>query len=120
MIEILADLPPGIVGVRASGKVTAEDYESVLIPAVESAVQEHGKVRVLYIMDAAVTDFSLGAMWDDARVGFQHLQDFEKVAVVPDSILVKGTLQALHFLMPRLLRVFAMDHESQAREWIVA
>ena len=34
MIRILEDLPKNVLGVEASGKVTDDDYEQVLIPAL--------------------------------------------------------------------------------------
>ena len=37
MLTLIADLPQGVVGVEAHGKVTAHDYEEVQIPAVEAA-----------------------------------------------------------------------------------
>ena len=37
MLSLIEDLPAGVVGIEAGGKVTAEDYEQVLIPAVEAA-----------------------------------------------------------------------------------
>jgi hypothetical protein len=35
MIEIMTGFPDGVPGFDATGKVTAEDYETVLVPAVE-------------------------------------------------------------------------------------
>jgi len=40
MIEIISELPENVLGVRAKGRVTAGDYEQVLIPAVEAACAE--------------------------------------------------------------------------------
>ena len=36
MIEVLEDMPEGVVGVEAVGEVTANDYETVLIPTFET------------------------------------------------------------------------------------
>jgi hypothetical protein len=36
VLRLIEDLPEGIVGVEARGTVTAEDYERVLVPAVEA------------------------------------------------------------------------------------
>lgn len=66
MIELLPGLPDPIVGLLASGQMTAQDYESVVIPAIESKLQAHGAVRVLYQLGPAFTGFTAGAMWDDA------------------------------------------------------
>ena len=37
MLTILDDMPPGVLGVQASGKLTAEDYTQVLGPAIAAA-----------------------------------------------------------------------------------
>lgn len=41
MLTLIDDLPDGVVGVEAHGKVTAEDYENVL-----EAARRDGKVRL--------------------------------------------------------------------------
>ena len=118
MIEILPHLPGKIVGIRASGTVTAGDYETVLIPTIEESIRKHGPVCLLYVMDCSIKDFSLGAMWDDTKLGYQHLQDFERIAIVTDDHLVRGMLHALQFAMPKFLRVFPADEEDAAIEWL--
>lgn len=50
MIELIEGLGDRVVGARAIGKVTADDYESTLIPAVETALAIDGKTRILYIL----------------------------------------------------------------------
>jgi len=39
-----------VVGACAVGRVTADDYESTLIPAVETALAIDGKTRILYVV----------------------------------------------------------------------
>ena len=50
MLTLIEDLPQDVVGVEAHGKVTAEDYERVLVPAVDAARARAGGggVRLLY------------------------------------------------------------------------
>ncbi len=74
MIERIPDLPDNVIGFVASGQVTAGDYESVVIPAIESALKTQGNVRTLYQLGPAFTEFSAGAMWDDMKLGMAHLK----------------------------------------------
>ena len=37
MLQLMPDLPDRVLGVVASGEVSASDYETVLVPAVEAA-----------------------------------------------------------------------------------
>ena len=76
MIEITETTPEGIMEIRATGRVTEQDYESVLIPAVEKALAGEGKVRLLYQVGPGFEGYSAGAMWADARLGMRHWSGF--------------------------------------------
>jgi hypothetical protein len=39
MIKELTDLPAGVIGFETSGKLQAEDYRDVLLPALERAAK---------------------------------------------------------------------------------
>ena len=120
MIEILQNLPGKMVGIRALAPVTADDYETILIPAIEEALKKGGPIRLLYVMKCSITDFSLGAMWDDTKLGYQHLQDFARIAVVTDDHLMRGMVHAIQFAMPKFLRVFPIGEQEAAIEWLGA
>jgi hypothetical protein len=40
-------MPTGVVGLEAVDDVEKEDYENVIVPAVNAAIAEHGKVRLV-------------------------------------------------------------------------
>jgi len=72
MIEQIPNLPAGTLGFRATGTVTAADYESVLVPDIEAAFAVNRKLRLLYHVAPGFESFQAGAMWDDAKLGFRH------------------------------------------------
>jgi hypothetical protein len=39
------ELPDNVLGVSAEGQISGADYETVLIPAVESKLKSHDKIR---------------------------------------------------------------------------
>ena len=45
MIEKIADLPDNVLGFSAKGKLTMNDYETIIIPAVEDLFSRKKKVR---------------------------------------------------------------------------
>ena len=47
MITQMTDLPDGVLGFEASGKVTGDDYSEVLVPAVEAALKTDAAIAVL-------------------------------------------------------------------------
>lgn len=120
MIEIIPDLPDNVLGFTAKGEVTAEDYESVLIPAVETKLKQHDKIRLLYHIGPDFTGFSAHAMWDDAKVGLHHMTAWEKIALVTDVKWMRGSVKIFGFAMHGHLKVFSNNQLSEAKEWLKA
>lgn len=73
MIEKIPDLPDNILGFTAKGKISANDYESVIIPEVERLFSRKRKVRFLYHLAEDVKEFEAAAMWDDTKLGLKQL-----------------------------------------------
>lgn len=118
MMTLLSDLPENVIGVVASGEVTADDYESVLMPAVESRLGAHPGLRVLYQLGPDFTGFSSGAMWDDLKLGVSHWRAWEKIAVVTDLDWADHATRFLQFMMPCPVKVFGNGDMAGARAWV--
>ncbi len=118
MIEVMTDLPERVLGLKASGEVTAEDYRTVLVPAVEKQLTRHKKVRLLYVLGDEFKGYSGGAAWEDAKVGMKHLTSFERIAVVTDVDWIEKMVRAFGFALPGEVRVFDDDDLENARQWI--
>lgn len=110
MIEVMTDLPDRVLGLNASGEVTADDYKTVLVPAIEEKLTKHKKVRLLYVFGDEFTGYSGGAAWEDAKVGMKHLTSFERVAVVTDVDWSR--------FVDAEVRAFPVDGRDQALLWV--
>jgi hypothetical protein len=104
--------------IKASGEVTAADYETVLIPAAEKILKEHDKLRMIYELGPDMTGFSAGAMWEDAKVGMDHLTQFEKLAVISDHPWIVNMVKVFAFMIPCPVKVFSVAEATEARSWI--
>lgn len=116
MIKQLENLPDGVVGLRASGEVTADDYRDVMVPVLDEALAKGG-VRLLYVIDEHTT-FSAGAMFADAKLGFGHLKGWERLAVVSDADWLENTVKAFGWMMPGEVKVFDDDDLDDATDWL--
>jgi len=118
MIKIIQGMPDNTLGFEASGKVTGNDYETVLIPAVEEKLKAFPKVRLLYHLGSDFTGYDMEAMWDDAKIGFKHMKAWERIAVVTDTEWIVKAVHAFGFTMPGRVRVFKNDELSDAKKWL--
>jgi hypothetical protein len=120
MLEKISDLPDSVLGFRASGELTSDDYRDVLIPAVEEALHSRDKLRLLYLLDDDVTGFSAGAAWQDTRVGMEHVTRWEKIAVVTDKEWLRHSVNIFGYLIPGEIKAFPAAAEGEARAWVAS
>lgn len=123
MLEIIEGLPDNALGFTAKGDVSAEDYETVLIPAVEERLKRQDKIRLLYHLGEEFKRFEAGAMWDDAKVGLAHITDWEKIAIVTDVNWIQQAGKIFGFAIETMsvkgdVKVFHNSELEQAKEWI--
>jgi hypothetical protein len=120
MIERIPGLPDDVLGFTAKGTVTAKDYESVIIPAVEALFSRRSKVRFLYHLGAEFSGFEAAAVWDDTKLGLKHLGGWEKMAVVSDVEWIRAAIKVFGLAIPGHVRVFHDRELSDAMRWIAA
>ncbi|MEO8215568.1 MAG: STAS/SEC14 domain-containing protein [Acidobacteriota bacterium] len=120
MITLLPNLPENTIGISASGRVSGADYEAVLIPAVETALEKHKKLRLIYELSDDFTGFTAGAMWDDMKLGMAHLTAWERVAVVTDVSWIANAANMFRFVMPCPVKIFPLKDRAEAEAWIAA
>lgn len=118
MIEKIPDLPDNVLGFTAKGRVTANDYESTIIPAVEELFSRHERVRFLYHLGKDVTGFEAAAMWDDTRLGLKHLTGWERMAIVSDIEWIRAAIKIFGLVIPGQVRVFHNNELAEATRWI--
>ena len=116
MIQPLHGLPDGVIGLRASDEVTADDYRDVMVPVLEAALARGG-VRLLYVLDEH-TKFSPGALFADARFGAGHLKGWERLAVVSDADWLENMIKGFGWMMPGEVKVFDDDEIDEATAWL--
>jgi hypothetical protein len=118
VIELLQDLPPGVIGFRAVGTVTAADYREVLDPAIDAALAATGRLDFVIVIDEEFDHYSLGAMLEDAKLLRRPLSAWDRAAFVTDRDLLTGLAVAFGGLVPGEFRVFPPARRDEAIAWV--
>ena len=114
MLKIMPESQGKIIGLRATRKLTDQDYKEVLIPGLEALISKHGKIRLLCFMDEEFAGLEPGAIWDDAKFFFPHKDDFEKMAIVGGPKWVELTMKLFAPLIEGDVKTFSDDHLQEA------
>jgi SpoIIAA-like len=122
MIERIDNVPAGVIGVRASGKLTKDDYRDGLEPALKEAT-DSGEARVLFVLP----DFDglePGAWIEDVKTGLkveiENRSAWKKLAVVTGVDWIAKAMRLFAWAMPGELGVYEMDQLDQAKSWVAA
>ena len=117
MIEQIDNAPAGVIGFRPVGKVEAADYETVLRPAIEAAVADGGRIRIVFELGPEFDGYSVGAAWEDMKLWGPHLTKWERCAVVTDHRLIADAIAVFKVVMPGDVKVFPAGALDEALQW---
>ncbi len=120
MIERIDEMPPGTIGLRASGKLTRDDYQRVLEPALREGIGT-GELRLLF----ALTDFhglEAAAVPEDLKTGlsawFGHHSAWKRFALVTDVEWVAKSMHMFAWMTPGDVMICGLDQLEDAKAWV--
>jgi SpoIIAA-like len=118
MIEFLPRSHRHVVGIKIGGKLTATDYEQILIPKLNDLLAQYRAINVLFVMDETFSGWTLDAAWDDAAYALKHRANFGRIAVVGGPAWVRWCMAASAFLMVGEMRAFPAEQLEAAWRWV--
>jgi hypothetical protein len=118
MFEILSGFPDDVLAVSAKGTITAEDYEKTMVPAVEARMKTHRPLKVFFHLGPDFEGMKMGAMVEDARLGFAHWRDWGRIAVVTDAAGIRDLAGLFRMFLRDPVKVYFNADYDKARAWI--
>ena len=73
------------LSLKATGKLTHQDYE-IITPLIDSALASVSEPNVNVFIDGSELEgWELRAAWDDFKLGLNHGNEFNKIAIFGDK-----------------------------------
>lgn len=120
MLQVINDLPKDVVGFRATGTVTSDDYEKILIPEVDKLADRQDKLNYLFVLDTDLSNVQPGAWLDDVKVSLKHFSKWNKIAIVTDKPGLNKVVETVDTLMHGETRTFTSSQLDEAKAWLAA
>jgi len=118
MITEINNLPANMVGFRATGEVTENDFDNTVIPKVKELVSATDTLNYMLVLDTSVKNFTAGAWFKDAVMGIKKLTKWNRAAIVSDVQGVKIFTDIFSVLMPGEFKVFEHKDQQLAVDWV--
>ena len=116
VIERIEGLPDGVIGLRAIGQFTIDDYTTIIEPEVERIDASHGDLRLVLHLGDEFTGFGEGA-WGDLTDEIRHTH-FHRGAVVTDDGAIRTGLNLMKWVLHGHVRTFQNDEYDNAVHWV--
>ena len=120
MIERISEMPPGTLGFKAAGEITADELHGAALEPIREIVDDGGKLRVLTVVDHLNEDPR--AVWEslkaDLEFGFVKRDHWERTAVVTDVGWAKRLSKMFSWAAPGEFKVFDEDDLEDAKTWL--
>lgn len=121
MVEQIDDMPDGTIGFRAEGDLTGDDYRQILVPPLRAAIDNGEKIRMLVVIGKDFRETPSGLLEDikaGGELGLGHLSSWERTAIVTDQKWVKKGLRLFGWMVPGEVKLFSLEKEATARDWL--
>jgi hypothetical protein len=117
MITIIPEAPENVAAFSATGDVTKEDFENLVIPHVKEKVDQFGELNYLLYLDTDLDNFTMGAWLEDAFLGLKNLTKWNRTAIVTDKEAVQNFTDIFSVLMPGEFKSFPKENLYNALYW---
>lgn len=105
-----------VITVHVTGKLSRSDYQR-FVPEIERAIRDHGRVRLLVVMDD-FAGWDMGALWEDIKFDAKHFNDVERVAMVGEKRWQEGMSTFCKPFTTAEVRYFERGELPDAHLWI--
>ena len=119
MFEILPESTDTCIGFKISGKVNAEDYDT-LLPELDEAIAAHGKINLLVVMENFEGWDGMQAAKADYQFGKHQYRQVEKAAFVSDKKWLEWSIKIMDpFTRRTKEKNFEPDQIDEAWAWVL-
>ena len=118
MVELLTGFPPHVAAYKASGAISKEEYEQMVMSRVDEVAEQYGKINFLVLLETSMTSYSIGAFLEYVQISFRHFSRWERMAIVTDETWLRKAYDLLSHLVHGSIKTYELKDVAEARAWV--
>lgn len=118
MIYQIIDLPPKMIGFKASWDITRRDFEEVVIPCARKHVEKMGQSNYMLVLNSSIHNYSFCSWFKDVLLNLKSITRWNRAAIVTDSKVLTFFIQLVSAFIPGDLRAYTHEDIGQAISWL--
>jgi len=117
MFSIIPINADHVIGIKAEGVLTDDDYKEFL-PQLEEFIRREGPISA-YVDIEDFKGWKARAAWDDLKFGIAHDIDFKRIAVVGSGSWQQWLIRVTNIFFAADMRFFQADEKDKAMDWLL-
>lgn len=118
MIYQIIDLPPKMIGFKASWEVTRKDFDEVVIPCVQKHVEKMGQSNYMLVLNSSISNYTFCSWLKDVLLSLKTITKWKRAAIVSDSKVLKFFVELVGAFFPGELKGFSHQDMQGAISWL--
>lgn len=118
MVEILDDFPAHVAAYRASGAISKEEYEAIVMRRVDEVAAQYGKINFLVLLETDLDNYSVGAFFKYLKVSFEHFFRWNRMAIISEERWVRKAYGLLSSLVHGEIKSYRLHEFEEAKRWV--
>lgn len=118
MVKLLPGFPAHVAAYVARGKVTADEYEGVVMRRVNEVAETFGKVNFLVRLETKVGNYTFASFLKYLTISFKQFSKWERMAIVTDEAWVREAYELLSPLVHGEIRGYKLSEYESACSWV--
>ena len=118
MLEKIESLPDNMIGFTIHKALSANDYQNVLLPALETPSTKGGGLRLLLVTGADFAGSDVGTAMGGQPFRRSEPLEFKSIAIVSANKGFTQAVQMFGMLFHADVKVFAPDNQNEAISWL--
>jgi hypothetical protein len=119
------DSPDGVLAVEVIGKLEANDYRDVIVPALHAMIEARDAIRCVFVFGDEYTGLTIGGDLQDSKLFFDELvhgdlSKWKRCAVVTGHDWLRHAITLFRFMMPGEVECFGSSEVQAAVDWAAA
>ena len=117
MLKLLSHPYLHVSAARASGTVTADDYEKKLLPDLRTRLELYPQISWYFEMED-FKGWTPGAFWDDHTFALRFARKFKRIALVGDSNWEKFFAPLMRPFTSATVKFFPITEKEKGWDWV--
>jgi hypothetical protein len=118
MVVLLNEFPDHVAAYKATGAISQEEYEEVVMSRVDEVASRYERINFLVYLETDMSNYSIGAFLKYLKVSFEHFTKWNRMAIITDEKWLRSSYEVIGILVHGTIKTYVLKDFEAAKQWV--